>query len=167
MGGRTTDSAHEAQRKLDQSTWVLLTVLLVGSIFTFLRGTLFNMAGERLVGERTAGASGEWAICCFSDPHQSHSFILIIVIQVLPCPVFCSCLSRCTCMVIPEPYYYIFHYSSCRLSPDVSWPVARIRRDLFERITIQDVGFFDQQKTGELMNRLASDTTGRPITMDA
>lgn len=56
MGGRTTDSAHEAQRKLDQSTWVLLTVLLVGSIFTFLRGTLFNMAGERLVGERTQAA---------------------------------------------------------------------------------------------------------------
>jgi ABC-type multidrug transport system fused ATPase/permease subunit len=52
------------------------------------------------------------------------------------------------------------------LSPDISWPAARIRRDLFERITIQDVGFFDQQKTGELMNRLASDTTGRPITMN-
>lgn len=61
-----------------------------------------------------------------------------------PCPVLCS----------------------CRLSPDILWPAARIRRDLFERITIQDVGFFDQQKTGELMNRLASDTTGRPITMD-
>lgn len=63
MGGRTTDSAHEAQHKLDQSTWVLLTVLLVGSVFTFARGTLFNMAGERLVGERTTGASGERAIC--------------------------------------------------------------------------------------------------------
>lgn len=49
------------------------------------------------------------------------------------------------------------------LSSDASWPAARIRRDLFERITVQDVAFFDQQKTGELMNRLASDTTGRPL----
>lgn len=37
--------------------------------------------------------------------------------------------------------------------------VARLRKHLFEHIIRQDIQFFDQNKTGELMNRLASDTT--------
>jgi len=37
--------------------------------------------------------------------------------------------------------------------------VARLRGDLFARILAQDVAFFDEKKTGELVNRLASDTT--------
>merc|ERR550514_1627201 len=37
--------------------------------------------------------------------------------------------------------------------------VARLRRQLFTHLLRQDIGFFDQYKTGELMNRLASDTT--------
>ncbi|RME51641.1 MAG: ATP-binding cassette domain-containing protein, partial [Deltaproteobacteria bacterium] len=36
--------------------------------------------------------------------------------------------------------------------------VTRLRRDLFSRIMIQDIAFFDGQRTGELINRLASDT---------
>ena len=37
--------------------------------------------------------------------------------------------------------------------------VARLRKDLFEHIIRQDIQFFDENKTGELMNRLASDTS--------
>ena len=37
--------------------------------------------------------------------------------------------------------------------------VARLRSDLFAALLGQEVGFFDQQRTGELTNRLASDTT--------
>lgn len=36
--------------------------------------------------------------------------------------------------------------------------VARLRRDLYERIVAQEIGFFDAQRTGELLNRLSSDT---------
>jgi len=36
--------------------------------------------------------------------------------------------------------------------------VARLRRELYARVIQQEVGFFDAQRTGELMNRLASDT---------
>lgn len=36
--------------------------------------------------------------------------------------------------------------------------VARLRRDLFSSIIHQEVGFFDSQRTGELVNRLSSDT---------
>jgi ABC transporter fused permease/ATP-binding protein len=37
--------------------------------------------------------------------------------------------------------------------------VARLRADLFRRLMDQDIAFFDERKTGELTNRLASDTT--------
>jgi ATP-binding cassette subfamily B protein len=37
--------------------------------------------------------------------------------------------------------------------------VALLRADLFAALIGQEVGFFDQQRTGELTNRLASDTT--------
>ena len=37
--------------------------------------------------------------------------------------------------------------------------VLRIRTELFRTIIYQDISFFDANKTGELMNRLASDTS--------
>ena len=37
--------------------------------------------------------------------------------------------------------------------------VARLREDLFARLIDQEIAFFDARKTGELTNRLASDTT--------
>ena len=36
--------------------------------------------------------------------------------------------------------------------------VARLRRDLFSSVVRQEIGFFDAQRTGELVNRLAADT---------
>ena len=37
--------------------------------------------------------------------------------------------------------------------------VARLRRDLFTHLVRQEIAFFDKERTGELTNRLASDTT--------
>ena len=48
--------------------------------------------------------------------------------------------------------YWLFRYSGERL-------VARLRKRLFAAYLYQDMAFFDEQKTGELMNRLASDCT--------
>jgi ABC-type multidrug transport system fused ATPase/permease subunit len=115
VNNQEADGFTRAQRrhKLNESTLYLLAILLAGSVFTFVRGTLFNIAGERVV--------------------------------------------------------------------------ARIRNQLFEKIMRQDIAFFDGSKTGkgsqtgsdgrfegdltgarglvawtgELMNRLASDTTGK------
>ncbi len=47
---------------------------------------------------------------------------------------------------------YLFNLSGERV-------VAKLRRDLYAAIVRQEVGFFDEQRTGELTNRLASDTT--------
>ena len=36
--------------------------------------------------------------------------------------------------------------------------IQRLRRDIFSSLIKSDVAFFDQAKTGELLNRLANDT---------
>ncbi len=45
--------------------------------------------------------------------------------------------------------------------------VAKLRSKLFEALMSQEVAFFDSQKTGELSNRLASDTTVLQNTVSA
>jgi ABC transporter fused permease/ATP-binding protein len=45
--------------------------------------------------------------------------------------------------------------------------VTRLRRDVYERLMAQEVGFFDERRTGELTNRLASDTTVIQSTVSA
>jgi ABC-type multidrug transport system fused ATPase/permease subunit len=78
-------SAHDQRHELNTYILTLFVIFVVGGLFTFIRGWLFTLIGERLV--------------------------------------------------------------------------ARLRKDLFEHIIRQDIQFFDQNKTGELMNRLSSDTT--------
>ncbi|ATB31078.1 ABC transporter permease [Melittangium boletus DSM 14713] len=48
--------------------------------------------------------------------------------------------------------YYLFTTAGERV-------VTRLRQDLFQSLMSQEVGFFDERKTGELTNRLSSDTT--------
>jgi ABC transporter fused permease/ATP-binding protein len=48
--------------------------------------------------------------------------------------------------------YYLFSTAGERV-------VARLRQNLFASLMSQEVAFFDERKTGELTNRLASDTT--------
>jgi len=47
--------------------------------------------------------------------------------------------------------YYLFITAGERI-------VTRLRRDLFSSLVSQEIAFFDQHKTGELTNRLSSDT---------
>lgn len=46
--------------------------------------------------------------------------------------------------------------------------VKNLREKLFLSIVRQEIGFFDKNKTGELINRLSTDTSlvGRSITMN-
>jgi len=48
--------------------------------------------------------------------------------------------------------YYLFTVAGYRI-------VTKLQHDTYDRIMHQEVGFFDQRKTGELLNRLSSDTT--------
>ncbi|MEL6545245.1 MAG: ABC transporter transmembrane domain-containing protein, partial [Myxococcota bacterium] len=48
--------------------------------------------------------------------------------------------------------YFIFTTTGERI-------VADLRRRLYERMVAQEIGFFDERRTGELVNRLASDTS--------
>src|SRR5438067_3958754 len=48
--------------------------------------------------------------------------------------------------------YFLFTVSGERV-------VARLRSDVYARLLDQEIAFFDEHKTGDLSNRLASDTT--------
>jgi ABC transporter fused permease/ATP-binding protein len=48
--------------------------------------------------------------------------------------------------------YYIFTVAGERV-------VARLRETLYRQVIAQEIGFFDERRTGELLNRLSSDTT--------
>ncbi len=48
--------------------------------------------------------------------------------------------------------YFIFTTTGERI-------VADLRRRLYQRMVAQEIGFFDERRTGELVNRLASDTS--------
>lgn len=43
--------------------------------------------------------------------------------------------------------------------------VARLRRELFSAVIRQEVGFFDMNKTGELINRISADCVSAPDTI--
>ncbi|MFN7133403.1 MAG: ABC transporter transmembrane domain-containing protein, partial [Myxococcales bacterium] len=45
--------------------------------------------------------------------------------------------------------------------------VARLREDLYRSLIRQEIGFFDERRTGELVSRLASDTTVLQNTVSA
>ena len=68
---------------------------------------------------------------------------------------------------MPSAFFYAsleilyFWFSANRI-------VNRMRKQLFGSIIRQEMAFFDRNKTGELINRLASDTTvvGNSVTMN-
>ena len=56
--------------------------------------------------------------------------------------------------------YYLFSTSGERV-------VTRLREQVFERLLQQEIAFFDERRTGELTNRLSSDTTVLQNTVSA
>ena len=80
-----TANGPDPAGQLQVATLILVAVFTVGGVFSFLRGWLFTLAGERVV--------------------------------------------------------------------------ARLRKNLFAHLLAMDITFYDNNKTGELMNRLSSDTT--------
>ena len=81
----TSSSSADPKRDLEIATITLVGIFTAGGLFSFLRGWLYTLAGERVV--------------------------------------------------------------------------ARLRRNLFRHLIAMPISFFDTNKTGELMNRLSSDTT--------
>lgn len=114
----------EARHSLDTSTGTLLAILLVGSLFTFIRGVCFNLGPSNGGCVRRGSAR-------HNPPPPGHPL---------------------TNDAIPSPTPTKTNTAGERL-------VARVRQQLFQALIAQDISFFDSAKTGELMNRLAADTT--------
>lgn len=56
--------------------------------------------------------------------------------------------------------FYVYNFNMLLICPDKGQRITRaLREKVFGSIVRQEVAFFDQNKTGELINRLSSDTS--------
>lgn len=58
------------------------------------------------------------------------------------------------CYVLQSGFTFIYILLLSRIGEQMA---ASIRQDLFKQIVIQDISFFDENRTGELVNRLTAD----------
>ena len=114
---------------LARPQWVRLTV---GTIFLFL-GSAMGLAypqAIRIIIDQALAEGGQTII-------DRAAMIMLAVFAVQGLSVALR--------------YYLFTVAGERV-------VAQLRADLYARIMAQEIGFFDNRRTGELTNRLASDT---------
>lgn len=131
--------------------------LLISATVLLLLGSAFNLATPALVGaiidiiSGGAGGSGtvsqEWIRRLLEafGVDASRSAALRATILMFICTIAISTALACV-------RGYLFGVAGERV-------VMRARRQLFERVLAMEVGFFDDTRTGELINRLSTDTT--------
>lgn len=56
--------------------------------------------------------------------------------------------------LLQSAFTFVYIYLLSRVGEQMA---ARMRQDLFKQIVLQDVSFFDEHRTGELVNRLTAD----------
>ena len=116
--------------------FILLLWGVVGSVFSFFRASLFTIAGERLVAR--------------------------IRKQVRRSTSLSPCLSLRLSLSFPRSPRIattaIYHLLSRPPSLPFSSPTQPSLK-VFSSIIQQEIGFFDANRTGELLNRLSSDPT--------
>ena len=131
--------------------------LLIAATILLLLGSAFNLATPALVGaiidiiSGGAGGSGtvsqQWIRRLLEafGVEASRSAALRATILMFICTIAISTALACV-------RGYLFGIAGERV-------VMRARRQLFERVLAMEVGFFDDTRTGELINRLSTDTT--------
>ena len=107
---------------------------LVAGTVALLLSSGANLAAPWVVGQLVDGVLGE-------DGAEVLNEMTLLLVAVFVVAGFATAARS-----------YLFTVSGERV-------VARLRRDLYRAVIQQEVGFFDQRRTGELTNRLASDTT--------
>nr|MDJ0841672.1 ABC transporter transmembrane domain-containing protein [Acidobacteriota bacterium] len=130
-------ASYKRMLRLAKPEWKSLSL---ATVFLFL-GTAMGLAYPRLIGtviddalavlENTADAAQ-------MDQLNQTIIIMLIIFLVQG--------------VAGGFRHYLFTIAGFRI-------VTNLRSDTYQRIMSQEIGFFDQRKTGELMSRLASDTT--------
>lgn len=62
--------------------------------------------------------------------------------------------------MLQSGFTFMYIYLLSRVGEQMA---ARMRQDLFKQLVIQDIAFFDENRTGELVNRLTADVQVRGI----
>ena len=127
----------QKQAQLQQVALLLLLIFTLGGLFSFLRGFLFTLAGERLVAR------------------LRRQLFLHLLHQAAAAPNHRTRAARLTRMPNTCRTHAEHMQNTCRAHAEPMPNTCRAHA-LYAR---QDIAFYDRNKTGELMNRLASDTT--------
>ena len=134
----TSDAHAPAQRGLDLARVLSLArpefAFLAAGTVALLLSSGANLAAPWVVGQLVDGVTG-------TDGEQVLNQMTLLLVAVFVVAGFATAARS-----------YLFTVSGERV-------VARLRRDLYRAVISQEVAFFDQRRTGELTNRLASDTT--------
>ena len=120
--------AYKRLFSLAKPEWPLL---LVGTLFLFM-GTSASLLFPRITGQVIDNTIAKGL-----DAIDQASLILLAIFLVQG--------------VAAGIRFFLFSFAGHRI-------VTKLRTDTYKAIVGQEVGFFDQRKTGELLNRLSSDT---------
>ena len=144
-----------------------MQVLFLGTV-ALLVGSLATVAVPKLAGELIdvcitygkEGSSGDEA----KDVLNKKLFQIIGILAVggIATGIRTWCvfhLKNCQLCAVRNGHFHVFNLPRCILrrlfnasAEKVMW---RLRNNLFTHIILQEVGFFDRVRTGELMNRLS------------
>ncbi|HLU66334.1 MAG TPA: ABC transporter transmembrane domain-containing protein [Kofleriaceae bacterium] len=140
-GGRRASRARGATvRRLLRLARPEAGLLAAGLLFLFIgsAATLLYPQGVRVVIDAALGTPPPWA--AGADRARLLEWVAIAMAAIAAVSAIAMGLR-----------YYLFVLAGERV-------IARLRVDLYRAITAQEIGFFDRERTGDLMSRLSSDT---------
>lgn len=142
---------------LEPHTWELIGAIFVSSIITISRVNLhwntplqaalvvafINIGIPNLLGD-LVNTLARYANTYVMDP-VDNSFVK---------DVSAPASNLLSLYMLQSGFTFMYIYLLSRVGEQMA---ARMRQDLFKQIVLQDVSFFDEHRTGELVNRLTAD----------
>jgi len=126
---------------------VIFSVVSIAMLFPFLE-IIFN---NKLVTEIPPfELSGEWVL-----DYMRYYFSIIIQAHSKTYALGLVCLFIVTAIFLKNLFVYLSYYA---MSPIRNGMMVQLRNDLYNKILTLPIGFFTEQKKGDIMSRMTNDT---------
>ncbi|XP_064540650.1 mitochondrial potassium channel ATP-binding subunit [Drosophila montana] len=123
---------------LEPHTWELIGAVLAALIVAFINIRIPNLLGDLV------NTLARYANTYVMDP-INNSFVK---------DVSKPASNLLSLYLLQSGFTFVYIYLLSRVGEQMA---ARMRQDLFKQIVLQDISFFDENRTGELVNRLTAD----------
>ncbi|EDV92287.1 mitochondrial potassium channel ATP-binding subunit [Drosophila grimshawi] len=123
---------------LEPHTWELLGAICAALIVAFINIRIPNLLGDLV------NTLARYANTYVMDP-INNSFVR---------DVSKPASNLLSLYMLQSGFTFVYIYLLSRVGEKMA---ARLRQDLFKQIVLQDIAFFDENRTGELVNRLTAD----------